>query len=200
MNMGGSIYKEKRWNSVDIWNLFNCHPLSKFYFICFNNLKNFFLFQKSFLFLFSILPFTLLIIFNSLIIKTVISTRKNLNQSLSKQRKMAFTVLSISFLFIICVLPTSSIQGSIGYLLSFEVGQLIVACCNSLVFTYQASNFWILSFTNARFLSAFMRIIGFSKSTSKVRWVTWIQEPIRTVILLIDKIVLSNKFLRIPYM
>ena len=157
--------KSGNWDILNAWFLV---IKNNFLNVLVLNLILFKLFQ-SFLFLYSILPFALLLLFNSLIIKTVISSRHNISQSVKRQRKMAFTVLSVSFLFIITSLPTASIQGeTIGYLLSFDLGQLIVTCCNSIVFTYQASNFWILSATNGKFRMRVKKMLCFSKTDNSI--------------------------------
>ncbi len=97
----------------------------------------------------------------------MIQQRKRMNRDVKRQRRMAFTVISVSFLFIFCSLPTASIQGeTIGYLLSFDLGQLIVTCCNSIVFTYQACNFFNLFLTNRKFRLTVKKFLSLSNAES----------------------------------
>ena len=72
-----------------------------------------------------------------------------------RKNRMCRNIIIISFLFMLTSLPTASIQGkTIKYLLSFSLGQLIVTLCNSLTFTYQASNFLMHYLVNRKFATA----------------------------------------------
>ena len=79
-----------------------------------------------------------------------------------KQTRMVVTIVTISVLFMAFTLPTASIQGStLIYLLSFDFGQIIISVCNLFAFTFQASNFIMLSLTNRQFLKELRQIIKF---------------------------------------
>lgn len=125
--------------------------------------------MQMFLVLYTVLPFILLTLCNILLIKTVVASKKNSsggeNKSADKKQvKMGMTIIIISFLFCLFTLPTASIQGStLVYLLSFNLGQLIVSICNLFAFTYQSSNFIMLFATNSQFSQEFKKIFGLNK-------------------------------------
>ena len=125
---------------------------------------------KSFLALYNILPFGLLLLFNTFLLKNVIENRnKILTGQNRKLQRMGITIISISFLFMIFSLPTASIQGqTLSYLFSFDLGQLIVLICNAFAYTFQASNLIMLSFTNKKFMREFGKTCGFIKTGKKL--------------------------------
>ena len=89
------------------------------------------------------------------------------NQS-KKQNKMGITIIIISIVFMVFSLPTASIQGELlSYLLSFDLGLLIITICNSLSFTYQASNFFLLLLTNQAFKREFNILFGWRSAAKK---------------------------------
>ncbi len=115
-----------------------------------------------FLILYTVLPFIFLTLCNILLIMTVVASKRNSsggseNKSADKKQiRMGMTIIIISFLFCVFTLPTASIQGStLVYLLSFNLGQLIVSLCNMTAFTYQALNFVMLYATNSQFSQEF---------------------------------------------
>ncbi len=83
----------------------------------------------------------------------VIENRKKiLNKSNKKQQKMGITIITVSFVFMLFTLPTASIQGKVyGYLISFDLGKLIILLCNAFTFTYQSSSFILYYITNSVF-------------------------------------------------
>ena len=125
---------------------------------------------KSFLALYNILPFGLILLFNSFLLKNVLENRnKILTGQNRKLQKMGITIISISFLFMIFSLPTASIQGeTLSYLFSFDLGQLIVLICNAFAYTFQASNLLMLSFTNKKFMREFEKIWCFTKASKQI--------------------------------
>lgn len=103
-------------------------------------------------------------LFNLLLIKQILDSKKSTTQNLhrdSRKNRMCQNIIIISFLFMISSLPTASIQGStFKYLVTFELGQLIITVCNSIAFTYQASNFIMHFCINKKFSDAVKVFFG----------------------------------------
>ena len=111
--------------------------------------------------MYSVLPFTLIAVFNFVIVSTIYLKNKNMstirNQSdnvrrSKKQNKITRTIVIITFLYIVFSLPTASIQGEVYALLdSTIIGRFFITLFNFLSFFYQASNFFLLFLTNKQF-------------------------------------------------
>ena len=111
--------------------------------------------------MYSILPFSLIVVFNSLLIYTILKEKKRVStmidnsayiRHLKKKNKTTRTIVIITFLFILFSLPTASIQGN-GYNLLNRtiIGKIIVHFFNLFSFFYQGLNFLMLYFTNKKF-------------------------------------------------
>ena len=121
------------------------------------------------LLLYSIFPFIILITSNIILIKSVLESKRKASTSESKSiyRKhirMGMTIVIISFLFCIFTLPTASIQVPFTTMIAYDTGQLILSICNVFSFTYHASNFLMLFFTNTQFSKEFKTVLGLRRN------------------------------------
>ena len=111
-------------------------------------------------------------VFNILLIKKIVDSKKSTTKNNvrdSRKDKMCINIILISSMFMISSLPTASIQGStFKYLITFELGQFIITLCNSLAFTYQASNFLMHFCVNKKFSDAVKVSLGFKKVKRQV--------------------------------
>ena len=112
------------------------------------------------LFLYSIIPTIIMIIFNSLIIKKTINLGKSLNQNdkrairLNKKKKnMTVSLLIITFMFLLLTLP-NSIYFSCYLLIFNTLNNRAIGCLNFLTFLHHSTLFFSLYFTNNYFKNA----------------------------------------------
>ncbi|CAF0884018.1 unnamed protein product [Brachionus calyciflorus] len=108
------------------------------------------------LFLFSIIPFVCLVIINSILIYTVVlSKRKKIgftNEAIRKKLNMTKTILILNIQFIILTLP-SSIISRFFYLnlIQTRIGTLILFVCDNFSFSFNSFNIITLYLTNKKF-------------------------------------------------
>lgn len=106
------------------------------------------------------LPFTLLIVFNTIIILKANRFNREHRNSISGSRRagvrrkaqMTRMIVFITFLFIVVTIPSTLLSGYFyTRVITLPEGQLIVNLFNAIQFSYSAFNFFILCFSNKLF-------------------------------------------------
>ena len=115
------------------------------------------------------IPFSVISCFNILLI---FSTRVRNFNSMSasrrnEQKRMTYSIMTMTLMFMASTLPTASIQGkTFKFFLTYPLGEFWVQFCNFFTFTFQASTFPILYFTNTQIQKEFKSIFcGFQNSS-----------------------------------
>ncbi|CAF0763077.1 unnamed protein product [Brachionus calyciflorus] len=129
------------------------------------------------LIVYNFIPFTIMFIFNILLIsKTLMlnNTIKNMQskeaiRAIMKKRRLTVSILSITFAFIILTMPsTISFSYFFEYFFSYSKGPSIINLIDSLAFFYHSSLFFNCFFTNIKFRKYVMRnLFGFKKRSKK---------------------------------
>ena len=136
------------------------------------------MFTKVLIILYDIIPYATLIVCNILLIYTVYMAKRNTTAGNSadtkRQNRMTWTIIIITLLFIGCTLPTTCIQfgPTLNILFSSSVGLLIMITFNVFTYTFQASNFFMLYFTNNRFKQEVKNIFGITNKKTNQKATT----------------------------
>lgn len=125
------------------------------------------------------LPFTLLIVFNTIIIfnaNRFNREHRNSSSTLSGSRRtgarrkaqMTRMIVFITFLFIVVTIPSTLLSGYFyPRVIKLPEGQLIVNLFNGIQFSYPAFNFFILCFSNKLFAREVkIWLLGMPKNSS----------------------------------
>jgi hypothetical protein len=129
-------------------------------------------FSKIHLILYSVVPFGLILVLNSLLILKMRSrsliyiksfSLSNSSSRKSKRNSMNKTVIILTFLFILMTLPSACASYFFDQLFVSEHGRFIVALCDAISFSYHGLNFVVYFLTNRRFRRKLMNV---SKSLS----------------------------------
>lgn len=131
-----------------------------------DQLRLYFLF-KVFFYMYAVVPFSLLIIFNCLIIikatQFARARRVHLSQAstsganpvlnLSRKRKteMTRTIIIVTFLFVVLSVPSAFATFYYNQLVVLDIGPMLITLLDDIQFSFPAFNFIILYFTNKLF-------------------------------------------------
>ncbi|CAF1044319.1 unnamed protein product [Brachionus calyciflorus] len=108
------------------------------------------------LYLFSIVPFTCLIIINSILIYTAVISKKRkiglTNEAIRKKYNMTKTILILTIQFIILTLPSSIISRFFYVtLIKTRVGTIVIFVCDNFSFSFNSLNILTLYLSNKKF-------------------------------------------------
>jgi hypothetical protein len=103
------------------------------------------------IFLYSIVPFMLLLIFNILLIYEASRSKIRLNRH--RKLTLSATVIAMTIAFVLFTLPTAIVSAYFNiFEFSFSSFEHIkISICNAITYSYHAFNFFILYNTNKRF-------------------------------------------------
>lgn len=120
------------------------------------------------LFIFSVIPFILMTIFNGLLIKNVMNSAKSLkftstsSNSIKKKTRVTISLVIVTILFLVMTLPGSIFYSFLyTYFSGVSNGQLVLICMDSLSFMNSASLFFITLATNSKFRLVFCNDVKF---------------------------------------
>jgi hypothetical protein len=122
-----------------------------------------FIILKVHLVVYSIGPFAILIVFNLLLVLSILpnqnTTLNETEQKRRKRKKLTITVICLSVYFV--VLTTCGAISNILYvnLITYELGNLIIYTLNNIAFCYNAFNFLALLLSNKVYANEFKCII-----------------------------------------
>jgi hypothetical protein len=136
------------------------------------------------LFTYSLVPFSILLIFNILLIFEVRKSRLSIsanNNSFALKRKfqMSLTVIILTFSFIIMTLPGAIVSGFFFAIFTFtDEGYFKLILFDSITFSYHAFNFFILLLSNKKFSEAFKSMVCnlFSKAKLSIETTNRLQK------------------------
>ena len=121
---------------------------------------------------YSLIPFTLLAIFNISLIYELTKRENNSTltssaQSKANKRALTLTCISFNILFIVMTLPNALVSSFLYnniYNLG-DLGNFVIIFCDCLAFTFHGLNFLLLLITNKRFKSETAKFWGIKTST-----------------------------------
>lgn len=124
----------------------------------------------------AIIPFTILVILNFMIIyKATQFSRLNKPTTadeikrVRKRTEMIKMIIFITFLYIIVELPCFVFNGYFySVIIVFDIGPSINALFNNIEFSYPAFNLFILYTSNKLFANKFKQFFGFNKRRAQV--------------------------------
>ena len=107
-------------------------------------------------YLYSFIPFCLILILNSLLVYHLYQVKKsikNLNQSalLKNQFSISITILAMSFLFVLSTSPGAVISQFFSILIQTETGTIVLYIGDNITFSYHALTIVILMVSNKEF-------------------------------------------------
>lgn len=120
---------------------------------------------KVHVYVYSIIPFSILVCSNLLLIKETLYKSRAVvastsHESQAKRKRMSLSILIMTITFILLTLPTTIAGGYfIKTLISTELGFTILFICDSLAFSYHALNFVVFLVFNKKFSREFKLFI-----------------------------------------
>ena len=124
---------------------------------------NFHLYLKGHTYVYSIIPFVLLMASNCALIYEIVLKKNDLitrrKDEIEKRKSISISIIVLTFVFIIFTMPSALVDGYFTELLSNESGLFIVLALAELSYTYHAFKFATLFFTNKQIRKEFYLIL-----------------------------------------
>lgn len=111
--------------------------------------------------MYSLVPSILLIVFNSMLVaSTAHNSRSPIKVSQERRtqhKKMTYSLVRLTFLFIASTLPTAGTQLAVvsEFFLQSDWGEFVLFCCHLVAFIFHASTFPIMYYSNRRIRDEF---------------------------------------------